>query len=263
MSAERPRHWCLVAAVVAAGACGSSVKPGTGPGGTGGTGMLDAGTVKDVARETADSGNAEIGDRDTGAAGDHSAADTSADVDLGPRPTPLTWVRETSGTLARVIGGTGPNDVWLVGDAGNIWHSEGDGIWKPRRPSTAGRATGVWGSSPDNVYVSLFINLVLRWNGTDWERQTDGIPIGVTFNAVWGSGPNDIYIGDPSLYHSNGDGRWEGIRLPLTTGAFQSIWGSGPNDVWALGGTGIARKRSDGSWTTEFPGPMSGLQKIW
>ncbi|HEY6565363.1 MAG TPA: hypothetical protein VIY86_12750, partial [Pirellulaceae bacterium] len=43
----------------------------------------------------------------------------------------------------------------------------------------------------------------------------------------------------------------------------QSIWGSGPNDVWALGGTGIARKRSDGSWTTEFPGPMSGLQKIW
>jgi hypothetical protein len=186
--------------------------------------------------------------------------DASGDVTVPPGT--LSWVRETSNVIGTAIYGTGANDVWVVGGAGDIWHSTGDGTWTSRAAERGWRLTGVWGSGPNDVYASVKANFVFHWNGMGWQKQTDGIAIGLTYETIWGSGPNDIYMGDPSLYHSKGDGTWQGLSIPLGAGPFVSIWGSGPNDVWALGSGGVARWNGQ-SWKNEKTGLVIGVNTIW
>jgi hypothetical protein len=184
------------------------------------------------------------------------------DAEAMPAPPGLSWVLETSNVIGTAISGTGPNDVWVVGGAGDIWHSTGDGTWTSRVAERGWRLTGVWGSGPNDVYVSVRANFVFHWNGTGWQKQTNGIAIGLTCQTIWGTGPSDIYMADPSIYHSKGDGTWQGVNIPLGAGPFVSIWGSGPNDVWALGSGGVARWNGQ-IWKNEKPGFVIGVSGIW
>lgn len=212
--------------------------------GSGGSTVIDDGAVSD-------------------APGPADTEDEAPGDDAGPRPVPLHWVKEVSvGSGYRALGGTGPNDIWLVGDEGTAMHSDGSGVWVANDAQTAGRMTGVWGTAPDNVYFSLEINLVLRWNGKIFERQTDGVPIGSTFYATWGSGPTDVYVVG-ALFHSMGDGHWTYLSMPDTLGPILGIWGSGPNDVWAMGNDSVYRKKADGRWYLEPTGYRNGNLAIW
>lgn len=186
----------------------------------------------------------------------------TAPTDLGPASMGLPWRREPPNVQGTAIGGTGPNDVWVVSGAGEIWNSKGDGTWTMRTAEFGWRLTGVWGSGPNDVYVSVRANFVFHWNGTGWQKQTDGIAIGLTYETIWGSGPTDIYMADPSIYHSKGDGTWRGLNIPLGAGPFVSIWGSGPNDVWALGPGGVARWNGQ-VWKNEKPGFNLGVNTVW
>jgi hypothetical protein len=174
----------------------------------------------------------------------------------------LLWVKETSMVLGDAINGTGAHDVWVVDGAGNIWHSEGDGTWTSRTAESGWRLTGVWGSGPNDVYVSVRANFVFHWNGAGWAKQTKGIAIGLTFETIWGSGPTAVYMADPSIYHSGGDGQWQGLDVPLGSGPYVGIWGSGANDVWALGSGGVARWNGR-TWKNESTGEMTGAAAIW
>jgi len=110
----------------------------------------------------------------------------------------------------------------------------------------------------------VLANFVYHWNGTAWAKQTDGIPIGLTYRTIWGSGPTDIFVAGPSIYRSSGDGRWVGQTVPLNVGPFVDSWGSGPSDVWVLGGDGgVARWRGDGQWRTQAGARERGAVGIW
>jgi hypothetical protein len=196
------------------------------------------------------------------AAADVAAAPTDTGADGAPAPMGLSWVREPAKVQGEAIGGTGPNDVWVVSSAGDVWHSTGDSAWTSRTAEAGWNLTGVWGSGPNDVYVSVKANFVFHWNGTGWQKQTDGIAIGLTYNTIWGSGPSDIYMADPNIYHSRGDGTWQGVNIPLGAGPFVSIWGSGPNDVWFLGSGGVARWNGQ-VWKNEKPGFVIGVAGIW
>ena len=188
--------------------------------------------------------------------------DAAAGADSMTAPMALTWQREPANVQGEAIGGTGPDDVWVVSGAGDIWHSRGDGSWTSRVAESGWRLTGVWGSGPNDVYVSVRANFVFHWNGSGWQKQTDGIAVGLTYNTIWGSGPTDIYMADPSIYHSKGDGVWQGLSVPLGAGPFVGIWGSGPNDVWALGSGGVARWNGQ-VWRNEKTGFVIGVAGIW
>ena len=194
---------------------------------------------------------------------DQVAIDAGGEAPAGPRPVALTWVREGPNARGDVIRGTAADDVWLVSKGGDIWHSRGDGTWQDRSDERSWQLTGVWGSGPDDVYVSVLANFVYHWNGTAWGKQTDGIPIGLTYRTIWGSGPNDIIVAGPSVYRSNGDGRWMGQTVPLTVGPFVDIWSSGPNDIWVLANNGVARWKGDGQWRAELGPRERGAVDIW
>jgi hypothetical protein len=234
-------------------------------GGGGGAAAIDAAME---AGPAADTGEADRGTPANDVAlspdrsGDVYVAPPDAGSDVAPAPMGLRWVQEPANVQGEAIGGTGPNDVWVVSATGSIWHSVGDGTWTSRVAERGWNLTGIWGSGPNDVYVSVKANFVFHWNGAGWQKQTDGIAVGLTYNAIWGSGPADIYMADPSIYHSKGDGTWQGVNIPLGAGPFVSIWGSGPNDVWALGSGGVARWNGQ-VWKNEKTGFVIGVAGIW
>ena len=219
---------------------------------------------------TPDSGGA--ADGPAGPDGSPGAADSAvADVPHGGpadarpgAPAPLTWMRESTLVLGRDIFGTGADDVWIVGDFGEAWHSRGDGTWQSRRVDTPYKLTGVWGSAPNDVYASVEANIVVRWNGQGWEKQFEGLAIGTVFDTIWGASASAIYVAGPSMYRSAGDGKWVGEKYPLTVGPFTDLWASGPTDVWALGGGGVQRSKGDGAWRVEQTGGIEHAREaIW
>jgi hypothetical protein len=51
------------------------------------------------------------------------------------------------------IWGSGPDDIYAVGDDGTIVHSEGDGRWELVPVDTTWDLQDVWGTGADSVYV--------------------------------------------------------------------------------------------------------------
>jgi hypothetical protein len=111
-------------------------------------------------------------------------------------------VPDTNGRDIFKMWGSGPTDLYGVGNSLSIYHSDGGGTWSLQTgPTGSATCVGVWGSSPNDVYV----------------------------------------IGDQSVvYHSTGDGTWSAdsnwsadpyLRVLQPSG----IWGSGPNDVYVVG----------------------------
>jgi hypothetical protein len=218
--------------------------------------------------------DAPTGGTDTGTASDGPTADgavdkvpldagaSGPDVSVGARPHAMVWVKEPNGpSFARALGGTGENDVWVVAEPGEARHTTGNGTWTYRNVSVggSGQLTGVWGSAPNNVFVSAFANVVVRWDGSgNWQRF--GFPAGETFDDVWGSGPNDVYAGGRRCFH------WDGSSWTMMPdlGSPDRIWGTGPNDVWMLnGGAFVTHKRADGSWVKEQTGLIAPGVAIW
>ena len=60
----------------------------------------------------------------------------------------------TSGTTKNLYGvwGTGPNDVFAVGDSGTVLHYNGI-AWNTMTSSVTTVLYGIWGSSFDNVFA--------------------------------------------------------------------------------------------------------------
>lgn len=146
------------------------------------------------------------------------------------------------------------NAVWGLDSAHVYAVGEGDGMSQVPRlfqwdgtawtdvPLAAefgsGQLYGVWGSSPDNLYVVG--TMVLHWNGEGWTREfvhewSDG------WQDVWGTGPDDVYLVGGRLAH------WNGSAWSSTVPGAQAVWGSGPNDVYVTGGN--TRHFNGTAWT--------------
>jgi hypothetical protein len=66
------------------------------------------------------------------------------------------WSAVESGTSARLVAvwGSGPKDVWAVGDKGTIVHWNG-AVWSPVVSGTTDALLGIWGSRPDDIWVVM------------------------------------------------------------------------------------------------------------
>ncbi|MBI5067337.1 MAG: hypothetical protein HZB56_03785 [Deltaproteobacteria bacterium] len=148
----------------------------------------------------------------------------SADGWCWESPTP-------SGNQVNAIWGTGPDDVWAVGDGGMLLHFDGT-AWTAVDSGVRSQLLSVWGSGPQDVWA-VGQSAILHWDGTRMQRLTLQTPQydwidGAT--AVWGSGRDDVYFFSTGrLYHWNGST----FEKPLS-GEYRGLAGTGPRDVWVL-----------------------------
>ena len=106
------------------------------------------------------------------------------------------------------VWGSGPNDVWAVGDNGTIRHTgAGATIWSIVESPTKANLRGIWGAAPNDVWAVGEQGTLLHYDGTDWTAVTGGFVPGTKphLYGVWGSGPNDVWaVGSGIILHYSG-----------------------------------------------------------
>ena len=132
--------------------------------------------------------------------------------------------------MLRGVAGSGPDDVWAVGDG--VLHWDGS-AWTPV-DAPAAALNAVWAASPSDAWALGPAGAILRWNGATWSKVS-----GVTtqdLTGVWGANAADLWMVSATEALHWTDGVLE--RWPLM-GSFANdryrISGTGPDDVWFAG----------------------------
>lgn len=203
----------------------------------------------------------------------------------------------------REVDGSGPKDVWAVGDAGEALHYDGECWRNIEIPLSFGariNLVSIWVAGPGSAYAVGTVTaadgyergIVLKWDGTAWTRVHERSKCPVAF--VRGSSTDDVWvtgcgggalhltsagwsfvplrgtgisIRSPTDVITSGGYRWlNGTIAPLVEPRYLHLVARGRSDVW-LG------RRDDGWFIAHFDGetftespvstPSNGLGSMW
>jgi len=199
------------------------------------------------------------------------------------------------------VHGSGPDDVYAVGDQSVIQHYDGVG-WKifETPPPTFYPLYSVFAFSSDDVMFGGAWGDVFHWQGGSWTTIPNPL-IGswASVAALWGSSSSDVYAcmgGQSQVYRYNGSA-WsrlssdylcadvwgsgannvyfadvyenvlhydgDSLRTVLDTGEHMyGVSGNGPNNVWAVGSSGTV-VHYDGSGWESVGGPSGRLHSVY
>jgi hypothetical protein len=133
-----------------------------------------------------------------------------------------------------------------VGQNGLAAHFDGS-AWKYVETGTRSLLSGVWGSSPAEVFAVGVNGLVMRYNGTSWTAmQNTGTAYHLS--SVWGTSATNVFaVGQWGTIVRYDGTSW----TPMRTNTFAHlthVHGTGPNDVLAVGDEGVVLHFNGTSW---------------
>lgn len=146
------------------------------------------------------------------------------------------WRLEATGIVSpNAIGGSGPDDVWIVGASGEAVRYRG-GIWAPVATGVTHDLIEVHATAPDRAFaVGLGPSIgdpsvVLAWDGASWQIAP-GDP---------GAEIVDLWLSATRVYAATSTGviAWDGTGwqpVGALGAAVASISGSSDDDLWAAG----------------------------
>ena len=158
------------------------------------------------------------------------------------------------------VWGTGPSNVYAVGQNGSIAHFNGSS-WTSavvNPPSGATGYHGIFGVSASNIYAVGNGGLVEHFNGTSWTFQArtgSG-----DLRGVWGDVTTQTFyaVSDDETAYINTNGSWTQMTFtPANTRGLQSIFGTAPTNVWAGGDSGVVYNVASGA-TFTLPAATTG-----
>ncbi len=183
-------------------------------------------------------------------------------TELGPGGTETYWW----------VSGSGPKDVWMVGEKGRITHWDGSGFTEHTSGTTA-TLWGVWAASATDAWAvggtpeggALAPNdIVLHWDGMAWSSVTLPKDVeGRAFYKVWGTDSDNLYVVGEfgTIWHKKGADWILESNPPLAASTLFTVSGSGANDVYAVGNFDVLH--SDGvSWEKLDLGVTGGVNGV-
>jgi hypothetical protein len=170
----------------------------------------------------------------------------------------------TAGVELIDIWGSGPNDLYAVGD-GTVLHWDGTS-WTslPTGLSTAynvDRLACVWGTASNNVYTSGRAGLLLHWDGSAFTSITTGTTMALS--AIHGSAADDVWVVGAAgvIVHYDGS-TWQTVPSG-TNASLRGVYAIAPDDVW-IAGTGGLLLHWDGTALDPVPsGTTVDLGRVW
>jgi hypothetical protein len=158
----------------------------------------------------------------------------------------------------RSIWGSGPNDVFAVGEYGTIQHYDGQ-QWTGTRSFWG--LYGVWGSSSTDVYAvggnyssdDLSSVSIRHYDGNEWREIRRG---GTTnLRSIWGVNDSRFAVGEDGAIWSLDNGEWEETQTPGYA-HLRDVWGSSSTNVFAVGYLGTILRYNGSVWTTMQSGHL-------
>jgi hypothetical protein len=114
--------------------------------------------------------------------------------------------------------------------------------WTPVLEHLDGALLSIWGTSEHDIWTvggplgnSGFESLVMRFDGTAWQRSATGGT--ETYWWVHGTGANDVWLVGEKGRITHWDGTKFEERVSGTTATLFGVWAAAPDDAWAVGGT--------------------------
>lgn len=149
------------------------------------------------------------------------------------------------------VTGSGPDDVWMVGEGGRITRWDGASLAE----HTSGTEARLWGAvafSPTEAWAvggttgmaAGEDDVVLRWDGASWTKEAlPGDPLGVAYYKVWGTSSEDLFVvGELGTIWHRGPGGWElQSDPPVAHGNLLTVHGCSSTEVYAVGGQDVLR----------------------
>jgi hypothetical protein len=157
------------------------------------------------------------------------------------------WSATTTPFYLDDIGGTGPNDVWVVGTIASHWDGQ---RWSDPIQQTP-PMTGIWARSAADVYA-VAGTAIQRWDGTRWNQETFPGRGVFVFLDVWGSEQGDVYaVAEGAVLHLGPDNQWTVMMNGKFTEPLSRIAGSSPGNVFARGASrDLLYHLRSGTWET-------------
>ena len=157
---------------------------------------------------------------------------------LDDAPQPLVAVWGTSADNVYAIGGADA-DVYIAQFDGTSWEELASPPDDPDGINESWVGTGVWGTGPNNLYVTTF-NSVVHFDGSEWSYLASGLGCTFPADSVWGTSETNVFVGQTGSIN-----RWDGENWSSSLQIepideeyvyFSGIWGTGDTDVFAVGG---------------------------
>ena len=143
------------------------------------------------------------------------------------------WLTVDPSIALQDIGGSGPDDVWVVGTILSHW--DGRQWSSPIKPPA--KLHGVWARNPMDAYAAGEYGLLQHWDGARWTVVS--FPVGSPvftgpISSVWGTDHEVFAVGDGVVIHQGADGQWtvNPTRFPEP---LLRVHGSGPGNVFVRG----------------------------
>jgi len=155
------------------------------------------------------------------------------------------------------VSGSGPSDVWMVGEKGRMTHWDGKAFVEHPRVTTA-TIWGVIAFSPSEAWAvagtpgggtSAPNDLVLRWDGSTWTQESlPGTPLGRSLNKIWGTSSEDLYaVGElGTIWHRKGTSWVLESDPPIAKSNLLTVYGCSSSEVYAVGGQDVLFSKGAG-----------------
>jgi cysteine-rich repeat protein len=103
----------------------------------------------------------------------------------------------------RLLGvwGSGPNDVFAVGESGAIIHYDGT-TWTPQASGVTEGLASVWGAGPEDVYAVGDGGTILHYDGLSWSPTRGGTTVYLA--GAWGERGQVISVGESGTVREHG-----------------------------------------------------------
>jgi hypothetical protein len=172
------------------------------------------------------------------------------------------------------LGGSGPDDVWAVGNNAMHWNGQ---VWSS--VFTGDGSTAVWASTPTDVFAigsflapggtqttGPLVGNIGHWDGTNWIAMN--INSRAILTDVWGAG-HDVFATGMNMDETNVILRLQGgtnwVPMNVATGGappstFRHIRASGSGNVFATDG-GLLHLRN-GAWE-RIATPLKSVASLW
>lgn len=129
----------------------------------------------------------------------------------------------------------------------------------------------VWGSGPSDIYAVGDAYTITHFDGSEWQVIASGLPAGerwLDYHAVWGFSPSDVFVaGDGgAIMHFDGQawrshsGAWMQEASPP---AIHALWGESRSALYAVGEGGTILRFDGARWTAAQSNTEESLNTIW
>jgi Low-density lipoprotein receptor domain class A len=130
------------------------------------------------------------------------------------------------------VAGSGPADVWAVGEKGVIAHWNGQS-WQPSASGTTVNLTDVWADSAASAWAVGGSGTILHWTPSQgWKPEPPITSVGL--RAIWGRGPGEVWAAGPAGTILRFDGSAWHHQWAGTGGSFYNLRGDA-DVIYAVG----------------------------